>query len=115
MTAMLNTPQPATPAEEHKIYPERLSFRITQADHYLYDALESSVNEDDLASTGHIVLALLRRWEANPEFQQQILHEARTLASERRSSANVARSKTISKTWEAKTERKRRSQQQLDP
>lgn len=87
-------------------YPERFSVRITEADYELYDMLEE-LPAPKSVTTSHVVVALLRRFQDNPELQEQILQEAQEIAGQRKEAANERRKSAVSTSMRARAQRLR--------
>lgn len=106
MTAMM------TGSEGHAdrcTYPERLSIRITQADHHLYDALKDATADTDV-TTSHIGIALLRWWESDPDFRAAILADAQEIAVDRSENAKAKRNPAISRTLLARAAKRKNNE-----
>lgn len=98
MTAALD--DEGTPVRNARTYPERVTFRVNEAVHPLYDHLEHAANTDGITNT-HRIWAMLDLFWANgsPEQRQAIQDRARDLGQQIRSNANEGRSHSCTEAY----------------
>lgn len=81
------------PGEEQRLYPERITFRVSRPVHTIYDSVEDAYDEDGITKTHRIWAMLDLFWaHGTPEQRRAIQQRARELEQHIREATNEARS-----------------------